>query len=323
MRLGITRLMIVVGMTGLLLAASSVVFAQTCPTSPDYTTDFSSNQNCLTLTGNSLGYPGFYAPVPPPPPGVTNVLRITPNATGIAGSAWFNTQQPVSGVFSSTFTFQLSGGNTEFGPADGFAFVIQNSAQTALGPDGCGIGFGGSSSGCTSNGGIPNSLAVEFNTFQNPGDPSSNFVSIQTCLTGANSVDPGTCRIAINSTLPITLGDGNVHSVTVNYSGPSTKLLDVIVDGNDLFPGGVLFDLTTIGINNGNAWVGFTAATGRAYDNQDILSWTFQPQSQTAVINQNTETDLTFPNASGNNVYNYNAQLNAPYATPVITISRC
>ena len=322
MRVGITRLMMVVGMAALILAASSVAFAQTqpCPTSPDYTTDFTSNQNCLTLTGTSPGYPGFYPPVPPPPPGVMNILRITPNAQDTAGSAWFNTQQPVSGVFSSTFTFQLSGGNTDLSPADGFAFVIQNSAQTALGPDGCGIGFGGSSSGCTSNGGIPNSLAVEFNTFQNAGDPSSNFVAIQTCLTAPNSVDSGICRIAINSTLPITLADGNVHSATVNYSGSATKLLDVIVDGNDLFPGGVFFDLTTIGLNSGNAWVGFTAATGGGDDNQDILSWTFQPQSQTAVINQNTETDLTFPNAAGNNVYNYNAQLTAPYATPVITI---
>jgi hypothetical protein len=116
------------------------------------------------------------------------------------------------------------------------------------------------------------------------------------------------------------MADGNVHSATINYSGPSTKLLDVILDGTDLFPGGVAFDLTTLGLTNGNAWVGFTGGTGQAFSTEDIVSWTFQPQSQTAVINQNAETDLTFPNASGNNVYNYNAQLTAPYPTPVITI---
>ena len=49
------------------------------------------------------------------------------------------------------------------------------------------------------------------------------------------------------------------------------------------------FDITTIGLNSGNAWVGFTAATGGADDNQDILSWTFQPQAQTAVVSQTSE----------------------------------
>lgn len=34
----------------------------------------------------------------------------------------------------------------------------------------------------------------------------------------------------------------------------------------------------------------------------DILNWNFHPGAQTAEINQNTETDPTFPNASGNNV---------------------
>src|ERR1019366_699933 len=100
--------------------------------------------------------------------------------------------------------FQLSGStNTGFGPADGIAFVIQNSALTALGPNGCGIGFGGSAY-CTPGSGIPNSLAVEFNTFNNgPGvDPSSNDVTIQNCTpagspTGANSADQS-CSIAFN-----------------------------------------------------------------------------------------------------------------------------
>ena len=180
--------------------------------------------------------------------------------------------------------------------------------------------------------GIPNSLAIEFNTYLNPGvDPSNSDVSIQNCGgTGGNSVDP-TCRIAVNDLTqlnpPINMWDGNVHSVTITYSGAGSKLLDVIVDNIDLFPatpsnpsGGVAFDITTIGLSNGNAWVGFSASTGGADDNQDILSWTFQPGSQTAVINQTQPTDLTFPNASGNNVYDYNAQLTAPYAQPVITV---
>ena len=321
-------------------AASPAASAQSCPTSPNYSPDFTSNQNCLTLNGiqdnNPLTtYPGFYPAVPPPPPGVTTVLRLTPSQTDWAGSAWYKTQQPVAGAFSTTFTFQLSGANTDYGPGDGIAFLIQNSATSALGPEGCGIGFGFSNfcmPGTGPQAGIPNSLAIEFNTYFNYGvDPSNSDVAIQNCGgTGANSVDPS-CRLAVNDLTqlpnPINLADGNVHTVTITYSGPGSTLLDVILDNVDLFPatpsnpsGGVVFDMTTIGLTNGNAWVGFTGSTYGADDNQDILSWTFQPGSQTAVINQNQPTDLTFPNAAGNNVYDYNAQLTAPYAQPVVTV---
>ena len=102
--------------------------------------------------------------------------------------------------------------------------------------------------------GISNSLAIEFNTFLNLGvDPSDSDVSIQNCGgTGANSVDPS-CRLAVNDLTqlpnPINLSDGNVHTVTITYSGPGTTLLDVILDNIDLFPatpsnpsGGVMFD---------------------------------------------------------------------------------
>jgi hypothetical protein len=321
MKVGIMKFVLAAIAALVVVTGSTTAWAQ-CPTSPNYLPDFSSNQACLTLNGTTPGYPGFYTAVS----GSGTVLRITPNSTDTAGSAWFTTQQPVSGAFSTTFTFQLTGGNTGDSPADGIAFLIQNAATGAasLGPEGCGIGFGDSSSGCAPpTGGITNSLAIEFNTFLNPGvDPSNNDVTIQNCSgTGANSVDP-TCTVVggVNSNLPVTMADGNVHSVTINYSGPSTKLLDVILDNTDLFPGGVVFDLTTISLNSGNAWVGFTAATGGGDDNQDILSWTFTPQAQTAVVTTNAPATLSFPNAAGNNVYDYTAQLTQQYPTPVVQV---
>ena len=314
------------------VAGGTAAWAQSCPTSPNYYPDFTSNQSCLTPNNNGAdpGYPGFYPVVtpPPPPPVVSTVLRLTPNATFTAGSAWFNTPQPVSGAFSTTFMFELTGGNTDLSPADGIAFVIQNSALNALGPDGCGIGYGDDTSGCaTTTGGIPNSLVVEFDTYQNLDDPNNNHVAIQSCGTSPNSSDnlpgglPGPCNLAINANLPITLADGNYHTVTITYTGASTTLLDVILDGTDLFPGGITINLATLlSLNSGNAWVGFTAATGGGDDNQDILNWTFTPQAQTAVISQTQLTTLNFPNSSGNNVYDYNAQLTAPYPTPVVQV---
>ncbi len=283
-----------------IVAGSSAARAQ-C-TAPSFSPDFTNNQSCLTLTGinydvSSATYPGFYAPVQPPPPGVTTILRLTPNQYYWAGSAWYDTQQPVAGAFSTTFTFQLSG--TTNGNADGIAFLIQNFAQNALGPEGCGIGFGSSTSGCTPvdgpQTGIPNSLAVEFKTITNGGALTGNSVWIQSNGTNPNCVDP-TCTLpgGLNASLPITLADGNVHAATVSYallpSATQTSCivnsvpgpcLDVILDGYDLFPLGVPVNLSTLlSLNNGNAWVGFTAATGGGDDNQDILSWTFAPPSQ-------------------------------------------
>ena len=282
------------------------------------------------------------------------MLRLTPNSNFTSGSAWYNTQQAVSGAFSTTFTFQLSG--TSGFVADGFAFVIQNSSVTALDPDngadGCSLGFGDAPDGtCTSKtGGITNSLAVEFDTYQNSdiGDPNGNHVAIQSCGMLANSVEgpplPGSCQIVDNTLAglldprgnPLTLADGYPHTVTITYAPPNSTCgpagtspcptMDVIVDNNDLFPATganpnpVFYSLNSIGLNSGNAWVGFTAATGGGDDNQDILSWTFTPQAQTAVISQTAQATLSFPNAQGVNEYAYTAQLTAPYATPEIQV---
>jgi hypothetical protein len=85
----------------------------------------------------------------------------------------------------------------------------------------------------------------------------------------------------------------------------------VILDTNDLFPGGVAFDLTSIGLTNGTALVGFTGSTGASVENNDILSWTFTPQAQSGVANTTTPLVLNFNGGTGgtNTGYDYNTQL--------------
>ncbi len=236
-----------------------------------------------------------------------NFLQLTPASTGQAGSAWYNTQQLVTNAFSTTFTFQLSGGMTAQSPADGIAFVIQNSGLTALGPSGCGVGFGDDPTNNPSNGdcgpltgGIADSVAIEFKTYNDAAEypnatypNGANSVSIMTNnYTGENCIDDE-CALAVNGALPITLADGNIHTVTISYAltptspatscaigGTSGPCLDVILDGNDLFPGGVAVNLAKLSLTSGTAYVGFTGGTGGGDDNQDILSWTFAPQAQ-------------------------------------------
>jgi hypothetical protein len=103
-----------------------------------------------------------------------NVLRIN-SANGQVGSVWFTKLQPVSEGFSTTFRFQTAlptqipdGPPPPPFPADGFAFVIENSASglKAPGQGGGAIGYG--SLGDAS--GIDNGATIEFDTFADESD---------------------------------------------------------------------------------------------------------------------------------------------------------
>jgi uncharacterized repeat protein (TIGR02543 family) len=112
----------------------------------------------------------------------------------------------------------------------------------------------------------------------------------------------------------IILDDGNFHTVAITYTPTPTQsvspncfsgmtarpCIDVILDGIDLFGGGVYFDLTTLGLASGtNAWVGFTAGNAGGDDDEDILDWTFTPQSQSQTGTVTSTTPATYPYNGG------------------------
>src|ERR1039458_1373012 len=135
-KLGSARSMTPAALVALtLIAGSAVSRAQSCSASPSYSPDFSSNQGCFSLLGNGFSSTPTIASFQPGSGG-SALLQVTPNSQQQRGYAWYISPQPVGNSFSPTFTFQLSGPGGS--PADGFAFVIQNSAAGAstLGPTG-------------------------------------------------------------------------------------------------------------------------------------------------------------------------------------------
>ncbi len=200
------------------------------------------------------------------------VLSVTPAQGSSLGAAWFPSRQGVGAGFTTTFTFRLTG--VANSGADGFAFVIQNVAPTAIGPgaNGCRIGYDG----------LPNSVAVEFDTYFSTsceagfiGDPDDNHISVHTRGTLPNSV-------AESASIGVAPGladfrTGQIHTVRVRYT---PGVLEVFYDNLDTPVLTTPFDLAgALTLDNGGAFVGFTAATGGAWEAHEILSWSFQPGS--------------------------------------------
>jgi len=239
------------------------------------------------------------------------------------------------------------------GGADGIAFVVQNGSfsnntkgSNAVAPN---TGTGGE----IGLKGLTNSVAVEFDTWYNseyndtcakPKSPTSaDQVTIESCAGGAaNAVDHNAgCQFATVDlsaiATPIYIGDKNPHTVQISYAPPAVSgscpigsllgasgcgTLTVTIDTQPVLT--APFNLAYItGLDNSeDAYVGFTGATGGAFETQVINSWSFSATGATTVTNPvppGGTVDNQFNNTPGNvNGYSYdfstisNGQENCP-----------
>ena len=182
-----------------------------------------------------------------------NVLRLTDAVNNSTGTAFSSTAVNVSN-FSSAFQYQFSGGN---GSADGIAFVIKNPASVT-GANGGGMGYLGT----------PNSFAVEFDSWYNSEykDPTTGANHIGIDVNGSvNSIKTVDISPNFNGSGKwyawVDYSNG-ILSVSTNQTGekPGTAMLSKVVNLSE-----------TVG--SSDALVGFTAATGGANQNHDILSY--------------------------------------------------
>ena len=212
-----------------------------------------------------------------------NRLRLTGAAENQVGGAWLSGRAAVQNGFTTTFQFQITdrgGYKPDWEPgvfndgADGFTFTIQNAGQTALGLYASGIGYYG----------IPNSLSIEFDTWNNKPsycEPNGNHIAVQSL--GAAGNQPEHCADAggafPNPTLGIAIpakdmSNGTIYDVTITYlpgalsiyfDDLSSPLLTVNVNLGSL-----------LNLENGReAYIGFTSSTGGAFENHDILQWSY------------------------------------------------
>jgi hypothetical protein len=209
-------------------------------------------------------------------------LRLTDGGATEAGSGFYTTPLNIQS-FTTDFSFQLTNPN-----ADGMALVIQNAGTTAVGPTGGGLGYGPDTPGGTP--GIPTSVAVKFDLYNNAGE-GTNSTGLYT--DGASPTTPAT-TLGGN----VNLHSGDVFNVHITYSG--TTLTMTITDAStpaDTFTTSWTVNIpSTVGANT--AFVGFTGGTGGETATQDILTWTFTSGAPGAIQYEATKIPVTgAPNA--------------------------
>lgn len=181
-------------------------------------------------------------------------IRLTNGQPGEYASAWFSTPVNITS-FDTQFSIQPTQAT-----ADGMTFAIQSAGSTAIGPGGAGLGYGATSPG--GSGGIPNSIAIKFDLYNNFGE---GFDSTGLYVNGASPTIP-----AINlASSGVNLHSGNSFRVHVTYNGTTLvmRITDKVTQATFLTSWRINIP-ATLGGNTG--YVGFTGGTGGAASIQDV-----------------------------------------------------
>lgn len=217
---------------------------------------------------------------------IDKYIRLTSGQTAMRGALWRDELVPVNRGFVTGFQFRLSDGDNldsdDGSPpgADGLAFVIQNSAPNAIGDVGGGLGYHN----------IENAFAVEFDVFTNNDDqienyfdPNGNHVAVQSGGSGEiSSKHTDEYCLGYSKFVDNIYADGTIYSAKIEYN-IEPGIFNVYLGTEDSLD----YPILTIGdMSIGNiieldesssAYVGITAATGKAVERHDILNWYFCP----------------------------------------------
>jgi hypothetical protein len=202
-------------------------------------------------------------------------LRLVPAAREQSGAAYLVTPVPLAGLgFVSTFTFRLTADIAAM-RADGLAFLL------VLDPSGLGTPdrYGGS----MGYEGVANSLAVEFDIFDNGNEPGgSNHVAVNRdgTITNTVSANPyGQSACDGDAAAPGCMANGDIWTAIIGYNSVDHALSVAVRDGDgttDLLIDRYGIDLPDV-LGGNLAYAGFGAGTGDGRMDHDLLSWTMAP----------------------------------------------
>ncbi len=182
----------------------------------------------------------------------SGVLTLTDNNLNEAASAFYNFPQYVGG-FATTFTY-TPGGNVA---ADGVTFTVQNSpaGPNALGGGGGNLGYFG----------IANSAGLDLNIY-----------STATGGVGIAFQTNGAAPPAYGPVTPVTLNGGDPIVVQIGYTNPvmTVTLTDTLL--SNVFTTNITVGDLSAAVGGGDAFVGFTGATGGSDASQQISDFSYQ-----------------------------------------------
>ncbi|MFC7527395.1 L-type lectin-domain containing protein [Actinoplanes sp. GCM10030250] len=182
-------------------------------------------------------------------------IELTSGSYKQAGSAWSTAKVDLTESFETSFTAYLHHGKPG---ADGIAFLAQGAGPRALGGWGGGLGYRG----------IRKSVAVEFDTYQNTPDPSSNHLAV--VLSG----NPDKHAAVAESSIPLF---GKPFQARVRYDAEGHHLKVYVRSLSAGATEQLLLNQTTDlaeGAGTKSGWIGFTASTGEVTARQDVYDWT-------------------------------------------------
>jgi fibronectin-binding autotransporter adhesin len=199
-----------------------------------------------------------------------STIELTDGHDSEAASWFANTVYSVAS-FTASFDYQATANvPPNGGPADGMAFILQNSSAGihALGNDGGLLGYGGV------NGTLPisPSAAVEFNVFalDTPGTAFATDGAIGNGGTGTYTPTG-------------TFENGDEIQAVISYNGTVlTETLTDLVTGK-IFSTSYTVDLASV-LGSGTAYVGFSAATGGNVSTQTVSNFNFDPTTVTITV---------------------------------------
>lgn len=210
--------------------------------------------------GTLVGVAGTVATVSPD----NLTLQLTNGTADSVGTIWSSSKQNI-GAWTTSFDYQAVKGATATYPADGFTFAMQEEGTTALGGWGGELGY--ASNVNNGPGVISNpSAAVQFNIYPNG---------------HVNSTGLGTNGFLTDATYPFPtnlLSSGDLVHINLAYNNATNWLSETLTDSTAAvtYTQNIYANLAPLFSGyGGQAYVGFTGASGGQNATQTITNFTF------------------------------------------------